>query len=55
MSGVVDREDVNAILWGVFDTNTKLAQMNQYLEKVTTGLEGDDDEEEEDDPPGPTA
>jgi hypothetical protein len=31
----IDREDVNAILWGVFDINAKLAHINQYLEKIT--------------------
>ena len=53
---MVDREDVNAILRGVFDINAELARVNQYLQTIATWLEADDEEEEEeDDPPRPSA
>ena len=53
MEPVVDREDVNAILRGVFDINVRLSRIDQNLRRITNWLEGDDEEEEEeDDPPG---
>ena len=46
---MVDREDMNAILRGVFDINAELARVNQYLQTIATWLEADDEEEEEED------
>ena len=56
VDGLIDREDVNAILKGIFDINVKLSRIDGNLEQITTwlGNEGNDGEEEED-PPGPTA
>ena len=56
MDGLIDREDVNAILKGIFDINVKLSRIDGNLEAITRwlGNEGDDGEEEEDSP-GPAA
>jgi len=49
---VFEREDLDAILSGVFDINAKLAHIDENLAQITSWLEnGDDDEEEEDDEP----
>ena len=50
----VEREDVDAILSGLFDMNRKLARIDRNLEVITRWLENgdDDEEEEEEDPPG---
>ena len=51
-----DREDVNAILGGVFDINAKLLRIDENLETIGKWLEDDDEEEEEeDDSSGPSA
>jgi hypothetical protein len=48
------REDVDAILSGVFDMNAKLAHIDENLAQITSWLEnGDDDEQEEDEPLAP--
>jgi len=50
----MEREDVDAILSGLFDVNVKLARIDRNLEEITRWLEdGEDDEEEEEDPSGP--
>ena len=58
MEPVIDREDVNAILRGVFDINAKLSRIDENLQRIANWLEDDDEEEEEeeeDDPPGSSA
>ncbi len=53
VNGSTDREDVNAILSGVFDINVALSRIDKNLETITKWLQEDDDEEEEEeDDPG---
>lgn len=53
MDGLIEREDVDAILSGIFDLNVKLTRIDENLAEITRWLEnGDDDEEEEEGPPG---
>ena len=55
MDGLIEREDVNAILSGVFDINAKLARIDENLHAIAGWFEDrGDDEEEEEDPPGPS-
>jgi hypothetical protein len=51
MDEVFEREDVDAILSGVFDVNAALVSINWKLELllVWLGFGGDDGEEEEED------
>ena len=54
MDDVFEREDVDAILSGVFDMNVALARIDSKLEALLHWLDiGGDDEEEEDDPLAP--
>ncbi len=54
MDDVFEREDVDAILSGVFDINVELASIDSKLEALLQWLDlGGDDEEEEDDPLAP--
>lgn len=54
MHDVFEREDVDAILSGVFDMNVALAGIDSELDALLYWLDiGDDDEEEEDDPLAP--
>lgn len=57
MGGVIEREDVNAILSGIFDINAKLSRIDRNLETMRKWLEDDheEEEEEEDGPAGPAA
>jgi hypothetical protein len=56
VNGLLEREDVDAILSGLFDINVKLRRIDQNLEEITSWLDdGGDDEEEEEDPQGPPA
>ena len=49
-----EREDVDAILGGIFDMNVALARIDSKLEAFMQWLDiGGDDEEEEDDPLAP--
>lgn len=49
-----EREDVDAILAGVFDMNATLSSIDRKLERLLDWLDvGDDDEEEEDGPLAP--
>ena len=50
-----DREDVNAILSGIFDVNVKLSRIDENLERIRKWLEEEDDGEEEDRSSGPSA
>ena len=56
MDGLFEREDVDAILKGIFDINVKLSRIDRNLDEITRwlGNEGNDGEEEED-PPWPAA
>ena len=49
MNGLPEREDIDAILSGIFDMNAKLVRIDRNLETITKWLEngGDDEEEEE--------
>jgi hypothetical protein len=49
----VEREDVDAILSGVFDINAKLAHIDENLAEITGWLENGGDDEEEDEPLAP--
>lgn len=53
MDDVFEREDVDAILRGVFDMNAALWGIDWKLETLLAWLDigGDDDEEEEEDGP----
>jgi hypothetical protein len=54
MDDVFEREDVDAILSGVFDVNVALGSIDSKLEALVQWLDiGGDDEEEEDDPLAP--
>ncbi len=54
VDGLFEREDVDAILSGVFDMNVALASIDSKLEALLQWLDiGGDDEEEEDDPLAP--
>ncbi len=54
MDDVVEREDVDAILSGVFDVNVALTNIDSKLDALLQWLDlGGDDEEEEDDPLAP--
>jgi hypothetical protein len=53
MAPPVEREDVDAILSGVFDINAKLAHIDENLAESTRWLEDGDDDEEEDEPLAP--
>jgi predicted component of type VI protein secretion system len=54
MDDVFEREDVDAILSGVFDANATLSSIDRKLQTLLNWLDmGDDDEEEEDDPLAP--
>ena len=44
-----EREDVNAILTGVFDVNVKLFRLLEEVRRIRYLLEEDDEEEEEND------
>ena len=56
MNGILEREDVDAILSGVFDLNVALARIDLNLERLVTWLDmGGDDEEEEEDPGEPSS
>jgi len=46
---LIEREDVDAILKGIFDINVKLSRIDDNLEVITRWLgdEGDDGTEEE--------
>jgi hypothetical protein len=56
MDGLIEREDVGAILSGIFDLNVKLTHIDENLEAITAWLEnGEDDEEEEEGPSGPSS
>jgi hypothetical protein len=51
MDAPFEREDVDAILSGVFDINATLAHMDENLAEILRWLENEDDEEEEEDEP----
>jgi hypothetical protein len=54
LDDLFEREDVNAILSGIFDMNVALASIDSKLEALVDWLDiGGDDEEEEDDPLAP--
>jgi hypothetical protein len=54
MDDLIERDDVSAILSGLFDLNVSLANIDWNLETLVTWLDiGGDDEQEEDDPPAP--
>ena len=54
VSGLIERQDVDAIFSGIFDVNATLSKIDWKLEILLHWLEnGDDDEEEEDDPLAP--
>jgi hypothetical protein len=56
VNGLLDREDVDAILSGLFDINVKLRRIDENLAEITAWLDdGGDDEEEEEGPQGPAA
>ena len=57
MDELVEREDIDAILSGIFDVNATLSSINWKLVALVDWLDigGDDEEEEEDDPLGPDA
>jgi hypothetical protein len=56
VDGLIERDDVDAILGGLFDINVKLRRIDENLAEITAWLEdGEDDEEEEEDPPGSPA
>jgi hypothetical protein len=56
VNGPIEREDVDAILSGVFDITVALARIDLNLSKLVAWLDiGGDDEEEEEDPPEPPA
>jgi hypothetical protein len=50
---LVDRDDVSALLSGIFDMNAKLAGVSEDVHRIRLLLEDDDgeEEEEEDEPP----
>jgi hypothetical protein len=48
-----EREDVNAILSGVFDLNAKLLRIGEDVGRIRYLLEDEDEEEEEDDEGNP--
>lgn len=54
MDDLVEREDVDAILSGIFDLNVTLSRIDSKLEMLVNWLDiGGDDEEEEDGPLAP--
>jgi hypothetical protein len=56
VDGSIEREDVDAILSGIFDFNVALARIDLNLAKLVAWLDmGGDDEGEEEDPPEPPA
>jgi hypothetical protein len=46
---VLEREDVDASLSGIFDINAKLSRIDENLETIAVWLREDEDEEEEED------
>jgi hypothetical protein len=53
VDGLIEREDVDAILSGIFDINASLTEVRRELRQIRRLLEdGDEEEEEEDDPDG---
>jgi hypothetical protein len=55
VDGLFERDDVDAVLSGIFDMNVKLSRIDENLETITSWLEDEgDDEEEEEDPQGPS-
>ena len=48
-----EREDVNAILSGIFDVNVALGSIDSKLEALLNWLDIGGDDEEEDDPLAP--
>lgn len=54
MDDALEREDVDAILSGIFDVNATLSNIDWKLQRILDWLDlGDDDEEEEDGPLAP--
>ncbi len=52
---LVDRDDVTALLSGVFDLNMKLATVSEDVHVIRQPMEDDDGEEEEEKDVGPPA
>ncbi len=48
MDGLIEREDVDAILSGVFDISASLTEVRDELQIIRRLLEDGDEEEEED-------